>query len=177
MDRSSITTTSLVPTRRAFSLVEMMVVIIILGIIANLSVAMFGNVDTTKLRSAAELLEADLSMARVESLTHSDDLRVAVFDPSNHRYHLAAASAPGTPLTNPADKQPYVVTFGAGRALKLDGVTISAVSLGGDNQLQFGQYGQLDQPNDATITLAAGSSTLTITLDAATGETTLGPIQ
>ncbi|QNN22333.1 prepilin-type N-terminal cleavage/methylation domain-containing protein [Planctomycetales bacterium ZRK34] len=163
--------------RRAFTLVEMLIVVVILGIIANLSLAMLGSVETTKLRSAAELLEADLSLARVQSLAHSDDLRVIVIDQPNNRYYLTTAADTDTPLTNSVDKQPYIVKFGSGRAFKLGSVAISAYDFGDDNQLQFGQYGQLDQPDDATITLASGSRTLTITLDAATGEPTLGPIE
>jgi prepilin-type N-terminal cleavage/methylation domain-containing protein len=163
--------------RSAFTLVEMLAVIVILGIIANLSLAMLGSVELTKLKSAAQLLEADLSLARMQSLTHSDDLRVVVIDQANHRYTLTTAADTSIPLTNPVDKQPYVVTFGSGRALKLGGVTIAAYDFNGDDELQFGQYGQLDQPADATTTLSAGGSTLTLTLDAATGESTLGPIQ
>lgn len=162
---------------RGFTLVEMLVVVVILGIIANISLAMLGSVELTKLKSAAELMEADLSLARMQSLTHSDELRVIVIDQANNRYRLTTAADTSTPITNTVDKQPYVVTFGSGRALKLAGVSIAGYSFGGDDQLQFGQYGQLDQASDATITLSAGGKSLTITLDAATGESALGPIQ
>jgi len=162
---------------RAFSLVEMMVIIVILGIIANLSLAMFGSIDTTKLKSAVELLEADLNFARMSSLSHTDDLRRVSFDTASNSYAVVAASDTSTPITNPVDKKPYRVTFGEGRALKLDGIAIAGVSVGGDNLLGFEMYGQLDQTSDATITLTNGSKSVTLTLDAATGETTIGPIE
>lgn len=149
----------------------------LLSIISALAVPMFRDHDTTQLREAAKLLAADLDAAKVESMTHADDLRLVVFDTTNHTYHLAAVSDPNTPITNPVDGQPYLVDFGQGRAAALGMVQIQSVDLDGDDELGFGLYGQLDQATSATITLAAGDAELTLTLDPATGEATIGQIQ
>jgi spore coat protein U-like protein len=96
-----------------------------------------------------------------------------VFDTTNHRYHLARASDTTTPLTHPTSLQPYRITFGQGQAYALAGVQITSVSVGGDNQLKFGAYGQIDQSANATITVACDGETVTVTVDAVTGETTI----
>ncbi len=162
-----------------FTMVELVIVILTLAIAAALAVPRLGNASSTQLRSAARLVAADLDAARIESLAHGDDPRVVVFDLDANRYHLAASSAPTVPFTNPMDKKPYAVTFGSGRAAALTAVTLSAVGLGDgdDRTLGFGVYGQLDQPTDATVTLAADGATVTLTVDATTGETTVGDIE
>ena len=90
---------------------------------------------------------------------------------------VAAASAAGTPIANPADGNPYVVEFGIGRAAGLDRVQISGLSVGGDDQLGFGAFGQLDETKPASITLSIGSAKVEIALDAVTGEASVGQVQ
>lgn len=154
-----------------------MIVVTILGIAAAIVVPTLGNTAPTRLRGAAQLLAADLAYAQIESLSHGDDPRVIVFDTAANTYHIAATSDTTIPITNPIGGVPYLVDYGAGRAAHLADVTISAVSLDGDSELGFGIYGQTDQSTDATITLAAGTSSVTLTVDPSTGEVTIGDIQ
>ena len=162
--------------RRAFSLVEVLIVVMILGIVAALAAPMFGDVNTSKLRAAAQILAADLAFAQAESITHGQDTRVVVFDTTDHAYHLAANSDTATALTNPVGGGDYRVTFGSGSAHALDGVQITAVSVGGDDTLGFGMYGNLDQGADATVTLSIDGQSITVTLDADTGESSIGDL-
>lgn len=164
-------------TRLGFSLVELMITVTILGIIGALAAPMLTPNDTTKLRAAASILAADLDACRAGSIAHGEDPHVIVFDTTNHAYHLAAASDTNTPIAHPSNGGGYTIDFGTGDTSQLNGVTIQSVSVGGDDQLGFGLYGQLDQPTDATITLAAGGATVTLTLDAPSGEVTIGPLQ
>lgn len=148
----------------------------ILAIAGALVVPMMGDTASTKLRSAARLLAADIDYTQVESIAHGDDPRVLVLDQTNHKYFIAAKSDPATPITNPIGHEPYTTTFGQGRAAQLGGVTISSYSLGGDAVLGFGIFGQLDQTTDATITLAMHSQSVTITVDPTTGESSVGDV-
>ncbi len=159
-----------------FTLVEMLTVVIVMAIAAALAIPMFSSTAITKLQGAASMLAADLSFAQVESLAHSEDPRVVVFDNPNDTYHLAAASDTTTPITHPLTKQPYLIDYDPAAAGSLTGVTISAYDLNGDDQLAFGTYGQLDQPTPATITLQCDTLTVTITTDPNTGESTIGAI-
>ncbi|MEM7625280.1 MAG: prepilin-type N-terminal cleavage/methylation domain-containing protein [Planctomycetota bacterium] len=165
------------PRPAGFTLVELTVVLLVLAIGSAMVVPLFNGNEVTQLRTAAQLLAADLDAAKAESLTHADDPRVVVFDLTNHIYQIAPSSTPATAITNVYDKKPYIVQFGKGRASALPDVTISSVDLNGDNQLGFGIYGQLDQAVPATITLAADGATVTLTIDPATGEATIGDIQ
>lgn len=158
-------------------MVEIVVVLLVLAISSALVVPLFKGNSATQLRTAAQLLAADLDAAKIESITHADDPRVVVFDLIEHTYQIAPSSTPASPITNPFDKKPYLVDFGVGRASALPDVTIASVDLDGDNQLGFGIYGQLDQTTDATITLAADGATVTLTVDPATGEVTVGLIE
>ena len=153
-----------------------MIVVLIVAIAAGLAVPMLGQTDATRLRAAAQLLVADLEFAQIESIAHGDDLRVVVFDLVDNTYHIAAASDSTTPITNPIGNQPYETEFGRGRAAELGTVALQSYALDGDNELGFGIYGQLDQTTNATVTLASGTKTITITIDAISGETSIGPV-
>ncbi len=161
----------------AFTLIELLIVLTILAIAAMLIAPAFGQTGTTQLRQAARLLEADLAYAQVESISHPDDPRVIVFDPSANSYHLASVSSPSQPITNPATNAHYNVQFGQGRATQLTDVTIESLSVGGDQQLAFGQYGELDQDTPATIRIECKGQHVTLTIDPTTGEVTVGEVQ
>ncbi len=156
---------------RAMTLVELLIVIILMAIAATLAIPLLAETDGTRVQAAARLLAADLAFAQVDSITHASDPCVVVFDQAAGAYTLARSSTPATPMTNPSDNQPYVTTFGSGRAAETTGVSIQSYSLGGDNQLGFGAYGQTDQTTQATITLQAGSFTIAVQVDPANGET------
>ena len=162
--------------RFGFSFIEILIVVTILGIVTSLVIPTVSNTDVTRVRSAAQMLLADLQYAQIESIAHGDDGRVVVFNSTTNTYHIGTASAPDTPIDYPAGGGPYSTQYGSGRAYHLEGVTINGFSLGGDNELGFGIYGQLDQTTPATITLGAGANTITISLDPPTGEITVGPI-
>jgi prepilin-type N-terminal cleavage/methylation domain-containing protein len=159
-----------------FTLIELMIVVAVLAIAGALAVPMLGNTAPDKLRGATSTLAADLAFAKVESMAHSDDLRLVVFDNPNDRYHIAATSDAATPITNPINQQPYLITYGQGTAASLTNVTIDSYSLDGDAQLGFNLYGGLDQATAATITLGCDGLTVTVTLDPNTGESTIGAI-
>ena len=161
---------------QGFTLIELMIVVAVLAIVGALVVPMIGNNAPDKLRGAANRLVADLAFTKVESIAHGDDLRLVVFDNSNDRYHIAAASDPATPLTNPIAGQPYRVTYGQGNAATLINVTLDSYSLNGDDQLGFNLYGGLDQPTAATITLECDGLTVTVSVDPNTGEASIGAI-
>ncbi len=159
-----------VSSARAFTLVELLIVVVIASIAATLAIPLFTETDSTRLRAATRLLIADLAFAQIESITNAADTCLVSFDLGAASYTLAKSSTPTSPITDPGTNQPYVVQFGSGRAAELAGVSIQAYSLGGDNQVAFGIYGQTDQTTAATITLQAGAMTMTVEIDPSTGE-------
>jgi prepilin-type N-terminal cleavage/methylation domain-containing protein len=170
---------AVMPFRRcsgAFTLVEILIVLVIMGIAATIVVPRLGDTDTSRLRAAAQLLIADLEYTQYESITHPGDTRLMVFDRLNPGYHIATSSRPGVPITDPIGSRTYLRRFGEGSASLLKDVTIAGLSLDGDRRLGFGRYGQLDQSTAAVITLGAGGHTVAITVDAFSGEIVVGEI-
>lgn len=162
-------------------MLEMLIVVAVLGIIGSMAIPMFSGTDVTRLTSAASVLVADIDAARAESIAHSEDLRYIVFDNDNLTWHLAAASDTTTPIDHADSGQPYSRTLGASDLKQLAGVVIDSYSLDtasetNDNKLGFGIYGQTDQTDDPTITLAVGDRRLTLTVNATTGEVTIGQV-
>ena len=167
--------------RPGFTMVELMIVVAILGIIGVIAIPMFRGTHTTRLRSAAQVLAADLDATRAESIAHGEDLRYLVVDNDNKTWFIAADSDTTTPIDHIDTGRPYTRTLGVSDLKQLEGVTISSYSLDtasetGDNKLGFGLYGQLDQTTNATITLESQGSTVTLTINAETGEVSIGEI-
>ena len=158
------------------TVVELMIVVAVIAIAGLLVVPMLGGTQVESLRGAVQLVIADLEVAQIESISHSDDPRCVVFFDDNTGYHVAAASDLDTPITDPISKGPYTVTFGQGRAASLKGVSIADVAADGDRILGFEPYGNLDQTTAASITLQAADSRVTITIDPITGQASSGPI-
>jgi type II secretory pathway pseudopilin PulG len=164
-------------SRPGVTLVELLVVILCLAAAAAILLPVAADGDATQIRSAAELLVADLEYAQSQSISHADDPRLVVFDTTGNRYHIAPRSAPLVPVMDPVHRSGYVTNYGTGRAFALPRVRLGSYILGGDDRLGFGGVGQLDQSSPASVTLTAGTRSLTITLDAVTGEATVGQMQ
>lgn len=159
---------------RAYTLIEVMIVVFILGVVAAMALPMLGETRSARLQAAAELLAADVNFAQLDSVAHSDDPRLIVFNTASHSYYLATVSTPERPMTHPVGKGPYLVQFGVGRAAESAGVRIVALSVGGDDQLRFGTFGQLDQAAPATVTLGLDQLRQTVTIDPINAEVTIG---
>lgn len=154
---------------QAFTLVEMLLVILVLGIAATLALPHMGQASQSRLPAAMRMLEADMGFAQAYSIAHHDDPCIVVFDDVKESYHLAKKSTPELPLTHPGDKQPYRVTWGQGRASSLPGIAFKTLAVGDDKRLEFGGLGQLDQSTTAIITLTDGQADMSLRLDPITG--------
>jgi len=145
-----------------------MLVLVFLGL-AGVAVPMFGSPQAYRLGWAATQLESDIVFAQAESFVHPDDRRLVVFDLEANHYSIATESDPLSAVTHPISGKPHIVTFGEGDFTHLSGVSIQSYALAGDDRLGFGAYGQLDQDSDATVVLAAGQATITVTVRSSTG--------
>ncbi len=167
---------------RAFTVVELLTVVMILSIVAVLARPLFESTDATRLSAAARLVVADLQYAQMYSISHGDNPMGLKFDTSTSSYTVVQRT--GSPpfqcstaaaVTNPVGGGTFTTTFGAGRAAELVGVGIGSLSLDGDECLVFGSMGELDQTSAATFTLTFGSRSMTISVDPISGEATILP--
>lgn len=159
------------------TLVEMLIVLVILAIAGVIVVPMMGDDSSGQLRAASQVLVADLEFVQLHSIGDSTAAPVMVFEADGGGYQIAAPSDPVTPLTDPATRGPYVAIFGSGRMRQCPDVTITGLSVGGDDVLGFESHGGLDQTAAASLTLLCSGRQLVITIEPYTGEASVGAIQ
>jgi type II secretion system protein H len=163
------------------SLIELMIVVVVLGIAAVLAAPMMAATDATRVDAAARMLMADLQFAQMYSITHADELAALRIQSGGAGYSVVTDGSPpfdctaATAVTDIVNDTDYDVTFGSGRASELSGVSVDSYSLDGDKCVVFGAFGELDQTSAATITLSAGASTVTVSVDPISGEPTISP--
>ncbi len=141
--------------RRAFTVIELLIVIVTMAILAGLAVPSFSNTLTERRAcAAAERVRADLQWARQHAISTSTPQPVMF---SEDGYVLPGMRN----LDNSNDE--YAVD------LAHDSYQVRLVSaeLGGDQALVFDIYGNAD--SDAEIVISAGKFTKTINVQEITG--------
>jgi prepilin-type N-terminal cleavage/methylation domain-containing protein len=145
---------------RAFSLLEVVVVLAILALLASMAAARFAAASTHyRLDAAARRVAADLALARSWARTTSRSQPVA-FDPVAGRYQL--------PNVRPLDTASgsYLVDL-----KKAYGVTSVSVDFAGQTTVRFDAYGYPDR--GGTVTLRADVVEKKVVLDATSGKATV----
>jgi prepilin-type N-terminal cleavage/methylation domain-containing protein len=146
-----------------FSLVEMMVVVVVLGIM--IGIAGIPAVDNRgQALSQGELFVLDaVHTARSRALSTRVPHGVA-FDPVGER--LIVLAMDGTPVTDLLTKRDYLIDFGASDMPS--GLGISAADFGATSTAAIFDA-QGDPVTGGTVTLECKGQTQVLTLDAATG--------
>ncbi len=157
---------------RAFTFVELMIVIVIVGILTALSIPDGDARAEIQGRRAAETLEGDVAYARSLSIARPDDPVVIRFDVANNKYWLARRSTPTTPISHPTRNTSYVVQFGSNGNPGLTEVSLVAVDLDGDEILEFDALGGIDQDTAAIIQLATSTSQYEVTVEPVAAKST-----
>jgi prepilin-type N-terminal cleavage/methylation domain-containing protein len=139
--------------RCAFSLVEVIVVLSIIGMFAVVAVPRFGQFSAQqRLSAAANRLETDLKLAQRHARFTSSSM-IARFHTSSDRYELIGMSDPNHP------SQPYVVDL---KTSPYEVRIVSAV-FGNDDKLVYDGFGAPD--SNGAVTLAVGGLQRTLTFD------------
>jgi prepilin-type N-terminal cleavage/methylation domain-containing protein len=152
--------------RPAFTLVEILVVVLILGIAAAVIVPSIGSRDDLKVASAARLVMADLIYAQNRSIT-TQQKHYVVFDTAARQYRISTSPTSTAAIPHPVTKDPYVVKFGAGGTSGLEDIVLNAVSFEGKKTLAFDELGVPyyydPAANATTATSTSGGSTVKLT--------------
>jgi prepilin-type N-terminal cleavage/methylation domain-containing protein len=171
--------------RNAFTLVEILVVITILGIAAAVIVPELGTRGDLKAAAAARLVMADLIYAQNRAIA-TQTRHYVKFDSAGtpQNYRLVTSVTPLTDIQHPLTKASnYLVTFGSGGTAGLTDISLGTVSIEGKTTLVFDELGvpyaydavantttALTTTGGSTIPVKCGNFTLTITVEPYTGE-------
>ena len=167
-----------------FTLIEILVVVIILGIAAAIIVPHIGSRSDLKATSAARLMMADLIYAQNRSIS-TQKWHYVQFNPATESYKVLDQMSPSQNIiTHPVDQSPFVVALGPAGPAPVRDVFIDTVSFDGQTTLAFDEMGTPYAYNAATnvstaltsgtITIKCKEMLLTVTVEPFTGELRLG---
>jgi competence protein ComGD len=168
--------------RSAFTLIEILVVVIIMGIAAAVIVPQIGSRGDLKTAAGARVVMADLIYAQNYAISYQTKVYVQ-FSPSTNSYSLLSAVSPATYLKRP-DATNYTTTFGTAGQYGFRDIGLGTVNFGSAKQtLVFDELGTPYSYDNATssmtaltspgtIALTADSATLTVSVEQDTGEIT-----
>lgn len=171
------------PAARAFTLIEILVVVVILGIAAAIVVPAIGSRDDLKTTSAARMIMADLIYAQNRSISQQKK-HFVVFDTANETYEVFADNRPLAPamltITHPVEASPFLVKLGPAGPGPIRDVAIDVANFDGKTILMFDELGtpySYDAGTNTEASLTAGQIrlicrqlTLTITVEPFSGE-------
>ena len=165
-----------VSTAKGFTLIEVIMVIVILGIIAWIAFPQVSPFGEITLRAAAHRVAADLRYAQAQAISHRQ-VHGVLFDPVAESYWVYAP-IPATPVVDPASR---------GKTLRVDfttrteyrGVTILSASFGTTPGVRFDYFGVprdtagVDLAATGRVILTASGQLDTIDVSPETGKVTV----
>lgn len=165
-----------------FTLIEILMVVIILGIAAAVIVPQISSRDDLRAAAAARVVMSDLIYAQNMAIT-TQKRHYVKFDAATYRLQTRASdSSPFTDISHPIYKTPdYVVTFGSGGQSGLKDVTLVSADFSDQTTIVFDELGApyayaagANTTSSLTgrgqITLGSGTFQLSIYVEQDTGE-------
>ena len=146
---------SFVRVRRAFTLIEILCVVVIVGLAAGIIIPQIATRDDLRCASAARQLMGDLLYAQSRSIALGK-MHYVQFNKATGVYQVLDNMSPANVITNPLSQQAYTITVGTG---PLANVTINTASFDGNPTVAFDAMG-VPYTWDATngpVALTAGS--------------------
>lgn len=173
---------------RAFTLVEILVVVVILGLISAVIIPQLGGRSDLVASAAARQVMSDIGFAQNRAITTQSPVYV-LFTPATTTSaggYSVMAALPSTVLTHPIDKQPWTVTFGGTGAVgggSWGTVRMDSADFDGSRALMFDESGApmmiaasggVSSPlNNGSVRVSCNGQALTIRVEPLTGTLTV----
>ena len=161
------------PARRAFTLAEVLVVVVILGIAGAIVIPLISDSSDLQATSAARQIVSALLFAQTAAIAHQQQYQV-VFDDATNSYEVQdfAGNAVDNPVSSGSD---YRVVFSDISQLK--SVTIDTVNFDSTDRVWFDRLGApysgpviANTPlTTGEVTVRAGASSYTVTVEPVSG--------
>lgn len=176
--------TSASTVRGAFTLVEILTVIVILGIVSAVILPQIGSRDDLRAAASARILISDLIYAQNLAISSQRTTYVRF---GTNGYGLYDSPTGSTPITHPVNKTPYTATFGTGGSAGLANSAIDSRSFDGQDTLAFDELGAPYSYNAISTALTplvaagevvvrSGVHRLRVSVEPFTGEVTVSPV-
>jgi prepilin-type N-terminal cleavage/methylation domain-containing protein len=146
-----------------FTIVEVVIVVVIIGIAALIAVPMMSSAASLQIRSAANMIAADIEYARSMAISRGQNYKV-VFDKDADSYKIVDQS--DNVIQHPVKKGfTYVIDFQ--NESRLDRVDIISANFNADQTVIFDCLGSPD--SGGSVVLQADGTTRTVTVEPVTG--------
>jgi prepilin-type N-terminal cleavage/methylation domain-containing protein len=153
-----------------FTIIELLIVVVIIAIAALVAIPMMTSADSFQIRSAANMIAADLEYAKTIAISRGQRFSV-VFDKTTESYRIEDES--GAVIAHPVKKGfDYIIDFQ--NDSRLNKVDIEDVNFDTTSEVTFDYLGSPydgdDNPlNSGVISLRAGQMTVTVNIEPVTG--------
>jgi len=146
-----------------FTIVELVIIVVVISIAALVAIPMMSSAASLQIRSAANMISADLEYARSMAITRGQNYSV-IFDKDADSYKIVDPL--GATIQHPVKKGfPYVIDFQ--NESRLSRVDITIAEFNGDQTVVFDCLGSPD--SGGTVILQADGETKTVTVEPVTG--------
>jgi prepilin-type N-terminal cleavage/methylation domain-containing protein len=155
---------------RGFTMIEIIIVVVIITIAAMVAIPMMTSAASMQIRSAANMIAADLEYAKSMAISKGQNFSV-VFDQNAETYSIR--NQDDVVISHPVKKGfDYTVDFR--NDSRLNKVDIADVDFDATNKIKFdylgSPYNANSEPlNIGAISLQAGGTTLEVTVEPVTG--------
>lgn len=169
-------------SRKGYTLIEVLVIIVILGISAAVVVPHMGSTQVLQVQSAVRSVVSDITFAQSDALAYQDR-RAIIFDMANNRYMLLDVNGPTLDpevdilFDGTKADQRYEVNLNDPR---FGGAAITSVDFDGDEVLIFDELGgPVQSPTGDTpgmggvVEITGSGQTFEIRVEAYTGRVTV----